>query len=95
VLCGIKRNGDSWDVTYDPDNCPLFIKIPRKSCNDKLSQRRFNIYKFVGIGIKYNIIPGENNETIKQAVPYPIYAMVDARGNQFDSGNKIYAYGLN
>lgn len=94
ILCGIKRDGDSWDVTYNPDTAPLFIKIPRKSCNDKISQRRFNIYKYVGVGTKYNITTDQNGGTVKQTVLYPIYAMVNARGNQFDGGNKIYAYGL-
>lgn len=85
VLLGITQTPNGWNVTYDPRYCPKYIKIRRSTCKDKESQRRFIIYKYVADGLRYD----EKGNKIF----YPVYAMVDPRGNKFNRGNRILSYG--
>ena len=84
ILAAIKKDGEVYKASIDPETAPMFIKIPRRKDRESYdSQRRFTIYKLHKIA---------KNKT---GVEYPVYVKVNPKGNQIGGGFLITEYGRN
>ncbi len=87
MLAALKDNGNGkLKATIDPNNAPLFIKIPRRRDSDaKDSQRRVTVYKRVSYGMRQG--------SAGIWVHYPIYVEVQQKGNLIRGNYLITEYG--
>ena len=87
MLAAIRDNGNGvLEASIDPNNSPLFIKIPRRRDSDaKDSQRRVTVYKRVSYGMRQG--------SAGTWVHYPIYVEVQQKGNLIRGNYLITEYG--
>lgn len=87
MLAALKDNGNGvLEPSIDPNNSPLFIKIPRRRDYDaKDSQRRVTVYKRISYGMRQN--------SVGRWVHYPIYVEVQQKGNLIRGNYLITEYG--
>ena len=87
MLAALKDNGNGvLEASIDPNNSPLFIKIPRRRDSDaKDSQRRVTVYKRVSYGMRQG--------SAGTWVHYPIYVEVQQKGNLIRGNYLITEYG--
>lgn len=72
--------------TIDPDEAPLFIKIPRKiNPNTKEGQRKFSVYKLQDIAA--------HRAADGSWVKYPVYVKVNPKGVELKGGYLMTEYG--
>ena len=86
ILAALKDNNGVLEVSIDPDNAPLFIKIPRRTDQDaRDSQRRVTVYKRVSYGMR--------KSATGEWVHYPIYVKVEPKGNLLRGNFLMTEYG--
>lgn len=84
ILAAIKKDGEGYKPSIDPENAPMFIKLQRRKDRESYdSQRRFTVYKLHKIAVS------------KAGVEYPVYIKVNPKGNQVGGGFLITEYGRN
>lgn len=99
ILAALRDNNGKLEVTIDPDNAPVFIKIPRRIDKDaRDSQRRVTVYKRVSIGMRESIDTTEptSDGTVRYTrkwVHYPIYVKVEPKGNLLRGNFLMTEYG--
>lgn len=82
MLAALKKVGEKYTPSIDPNNAPIFIKIKRRKDRfSKDSQRKFTIYKLHNIALS------------NEGVEYPVYVKVNPKGNQVSGNFLITEYG--
>ena len=91
MLAALKVNDENnLEPSIDPENAPMYIKIPRrKDVQSQDSQRRFTVYKLIGIASKDDY----KNGVIQEGNKYPVYIKVNPKGNRLKGGFDITEYG--
>lgn len=82
VKAAIKKDGNKYVASIDPNNAPKYIKVKRRK--DRFSydsQRRFTIYKLHRIALS------------NDGVEYPVYVKVNPKGNQVTGNFLVTEYG--
>ena len=86
IMAALKDNNGKLEVSIDPDNAPVFIKIPRRIDRDaRDSQRRVTVYKRVSYGMR--------RSSDGSWVHYPIYVKVEPKGNLLKGNFLMTEYG--
>lgn len=87
LLAAVKKNEKGvFEPSIDPNNSPLYIKVPRKrAAAAKDSQRRYTVFRRVDYGMKQT---GDG-----EWITYPIYAKVNPKGNELPGGFTMTEYG--
>ena len=99
IMAALRDENGKLTVTIDPDNAPVFIKIPRRTDKDaRDSQRRVTVYKRVSLGMRESIEPTDINpdgtvKYTKKWVHYPIYVKVEPKGNLLKGNFLMTEYG--
>lgn len=89
-------DGIMYKPTYGSEEygyIPQFFKTERSDEIDELSQRRYNVYKLIGWGYKKGTEHGKKLTLSGEDLVYPIYILVQPKGNVFTNGNFITEYG--
>ena len=82
VLSALKRDGDNFVPSIDPNTAPGFIKVRRrKDYNATNSQRQYTVYKLHGLAKTSN------------GVVYPVYVKINPKGNRTTDNFLITEYG--
>lgn len=86
ILAALKDENGILEPSIDPDNAPLFIKIPRRRDTDaKDSQRRVTVYRRMTYGMR--------RSSDGSWVHYPIYIKVEPKGNLLRGNFLMTEYG--
>lgn len=86
ILAALKDNNGILEVSINPDDAPLFIKIPRRKDSDaKDSQRRVTVYRRMTYGMR--------RSSDGSWVHYPIYVKVEPKGNLLRGNFLMTEYG--
>ena len=81
-MSALKRDGDNFVPSIDPNAAPGFIKVRRrKDYNAANSQRQYTVYKLHGLAKTSN------------GVVYPVYVKVNPKGNRTTDNFLITEYG--
>lgn len=86
ILAALKDENGVLESSINPDNAPLFIKIPRRRDTDaKDSQRRVTVYRRMTYGMR--------RSADGSWVHYPIYIKVEPKGNLLRGNFLMTEYG--
>ena len=86
ILAALKDENGVLETSIDPNNSPLFIKIPRRNDKEaKDSQRRVTVYRRITYGMRRSVDGSW--------VHYPIYIKVEPKGNLLRGNFLMTEYG--
>jgi len=86
ILAALKDDNGVLEPSIDPNNSPLFIKIPRRNDKEaKDSQRRVTVYRRMTYGMR--------RSSDGSWVHYPIYIKVEPKGNLLRGNFLMTEYG--
>lgn len=76
---------------FDQNTFPKYIKVKLKNSNfiTTNGQHSYGIYKYVGNGIRKQLVDGKPVETT-----YPIYVLTAPFGGKYGNGQKIFDFGI-
>lgn len=100
VMAALSLDNGIYRPSIDPDEAPLFIKIPRRrDYQAKDSQRRVTIYRRMTFGMRKQTVPDVTPNAdgtirmVEKWVHFPIYVKVEPKGNKIRGNYLMTEYG--